>query len=95
MHEKTNENILIYDIPYKLPQCAKALCIIFFKVENNLEKMITKYLALFHSDEEYEKNFDVIKCLIMLKSNTSDVYSYEYTHIKINLDADLPSKNTK
>ena len=54
--------------------------------------MITKYLALFHSDEEYEKKFDVVKCLILLKSNTSDVYSYEYTHIKINLDADLPSK---
>ena len=70
----------------------KFYVLFFSKVENNLEKMITKYLALFHSDEEYEKKIDVIKCLIMLKSNTSDVYSYEYTHIKINLDADLPSK---
>ena len=70
----------------------KLYVLFFSKVENNLEKMITKYLALFRSDEEYEKKFDVIKCLIMLKSNTSDVYSYEYTHIKINLDADLPSK---
>ena len=70
----------------------KLYVLFFSKVENNLEKMITKYLALFHSDEEYEKKIDVIKCLIMLKSNTSDVYSYEYTHIKINLDADLPSK---
>ena len=70
----------------------KLYVLFFSKVENNLEKMITKYLALFHSDEEYEKKFDVIKCIIMLKSNTSDVYSYEYTHIKINLDADLPSK---
>lgn len=70
----------------------KLYVLFFSKVENNLEKMITKYLALFHSEEEYEKKFDVIKCLIMLKSNTSDVYSYEYTHIKINLDADLPSK---
>lgn len=70
----------------------KLYVLFFSKVENNLEKMITKYLALFHSDEEHEKKIDVIKCLIMLKSNTSDVYSYEYTHIKINLDADLPSK---
>ena len=70
----------------------KLYVLFFSKVENNLEKMITKYLALFHSDEEYEKKIDVIKCLIMLKSNTSDAYSYEYTNIKINLDADLPSK---
>lgn len=70
----------------------KLYVLFFSKVENNLEKMITKYLALFHSDEEHEKKIDVIKCLIMLKSNTSDAYSYEYTNIKINLDADLPSK---
>ena len=34
----------------------------------------TKYLALFHSDEKYERIFDRIR---YLKSNISDIYSHK------------------
>ena len=36
--------------------------------------------------------FDKIRHLIMLKSSTSNVYSHEYTKIKIYSDDDLPSE---
>ena len=45
--------------------------------------------------ENYETIFDGIRYLITLKSNISDIYSDEYTKIKINSDNDLPfKKNT-
>ena len=46
-------------------------------------------LAVFHSNEKYETIFDRIRYL-MLKSNISNVYSHNYTKIKINSDNDLP-----
>ena len=38
--------------------------------------------------KKYEKIFDRIKYLIMLKNNISGVYSHKYTKIKINADED-------
>ena len=54
----------------------------------------TKCLALFHSNEKYERVFHRIRYLIGLKSNISDHYFYKDTKTKINSDNDLPSENT-
>ena len=65
------------------------MCIIFDKVDGYTRKYdSTKYLALYHSDEKYEINFNRIWYLIMLKSNISDICSHKCTRIKINLDDD-------
>ena len=50
----------------------------------------TKYLILFPFDEKYETAFDIIRYLIMLKSNIWDVYFDAYIEIKINSGDDLP-----
>ena len=54
----------------------------------------TKFLALFHSDEKYEKILDKGGDFIMLKINISDVYSHKYTKVKINFDDYLPLEKT-
>ena len=47
-------------------------------------------MPLLHSNEKYNKFFDRIRYLIMLKSNISYVVSHKYTEIKINSIDDLP-----
>ena len=49
----------------------------------------TKYLALFHS-ETFERIFNRIRYVNVLKSNISYVYSHKYLKIKINSDNNLP-----
>ena len=62
----------------KLHTGAKPLHIIFDKVDGYIKKYDrTKYLALFHSDEKYERIFDRIKYLFIL-------------YIRINSGNDLP-----
>ena len=69
--------IRIFAVVYKTPYGAKPLHIIFDMVY--VKKYDgTKYLALFLSNEIYEKVVDRIRYLIMLKSNTSDVFSRKY-----------------
>ena len=50
----------------------------------------TKYLALFHSDKNYERIFDIIRYLIVLKkkSSISDVNSHKFMKMKIRSDDD-------
>ena len=70
---------MIYDVVNKTPNDAKPLHIIFYKVDGyirNYDK--TKCLAAFHSNKKYGGIFDIIIHLIVLKSNTSNVYSYKY-----------------
>ena len=65
--EKSYENILIYDVAYKTSYSAKPLRIIFDKADGCIRKYgETKYLALFHSSENYERIFDRVRYLIML-----------------------------
>ena len=60
-----------YDAAYKTPYGATPLRIIFNKVDGYTKKYDkTKYLALFHS-KRFERIFDRIRYLIMLKSNNS------------------------
>ena len=46
----------------------------------------TKYLALFHSDEKYER---ILIELDTNESNVSDIYSHRFIKIKSNSDGDL------
>ena len=63
LDEKSCEDILIYDITYKTPYCAKPLHIGFSKVDRYIENInSTKY------DEKYEIIFDRIRH-VLLKSN--------------------------
>ena len=47
-----------------------------------MEKGIYPY-ENFHSNEKYERTFDIIRYLIMLKISISYVVSHKYTNIKI------------
>ena len=77
LDEKSYKNNLIYDFAYKTPYVAKPLRIIFDKVKGYIWKYDgTKYVALFHSDEKYERNFDIIRYLIVSKNNIMDVDSH-------------------
>ena len=67
------------------------LCILFDQADGYIGKYDrTKYMPLLHSNEKYNKFFDKIRYLIMLKSNISYVVSHKYTEIKINSIDDLP-----
>ena len=55
LNEKSYKNLLISDVVYKTLYDSKPLHIIFDKVDGYIRKYDgTKYLALFHSDENYE-----------------------------------------
>ena len=59
---------------YKTPYGTKPLYTIFNEVDWYIRKYDgTKYLALFHSDEKYEKIIGRRRYFIRLKSNISDV----------------------
>ena len=71
---------MIFNVVYKTPYSAKSIRIIFDKVDGCMRKYdSTKYLALFHSAEKYERNFDRIRYLIMLKSN---IYTFILIYIQ-------------
>ena len=67
--------------------------------QKNIRKYIRKYnrtkcRALFDTDEKYERVFDRIRYLDMLKSNISDAYSQKFPKIKINSDDDVPIQSS-
>ena len=94
LDEKSYKNFLIY-VAYETLYGVRPLHIIFEKVDGYIRKYDgTKYLALFHSDESYERIFDKIRYPVMLKSNISDVSSHKFMKIQINSDDDLPLEKT-
>ena len=91
LNEKSYNNISIYHATYKTSYDQKPFCIILYKVDGYIRKHdSTKYLALFRSDEKYERIFDRIRYLIIWKSNISDVYFHKYTNIKTYSNNNLP-----
>ena len=82
LDEKSYENIMIYDLPYK------TLRIMFDKVVDGI-----KYLALF-GPEKYDFIFDRIRYLIGLKSSITYIAIHNYEKIKIDSDDDLPQVKT-
>ena len=72
MDEKTYANI-----------GSKPLHTIFDKADGYIRKYdTTKYLVLFHSDEKYERIFDWIRYLIMLKSTFKECIICHYWYFK-------------
>ena len=66
LNEKSYNNISIYHATYKTSYDQKPFCIILYKVDGYIRKHdSTKYLALFRSDEKYERIFDRIRYLII------------------------------
>ena len=93
LNEKSCKIFLIYNVAYKTRYGVKLLYIIFEKADGYIRKFDgTKYLALFHSNEKYERIFARLRYLIMLKNNISDVYYHKYAKIKFNSDDDLNIK---
>ena len=85
LSEKLYVNNSIYDTAYKTPYGAKLCRIIFDKFDGSFREYNgNKHQALFHSDVNYEKTFDRIGHLFILKSKISDVYSHKYSKIKVN-----------
>ena len=82
LDEKSFENIMIYDLPYK------TLRIMFDKVVDGI-----KYLVLF-GPEKYDFIFDRIRYLIGLKSSITYIAIHNYEKIKIDSDDDLPQVKT-
>ena len=65
LDEKSFENILIYDVAYKVSYDAKSLRIIFDKVDTCIRKYDrTNCLLLFHAENmrEYLMELDVLLC---------------------------------
>ena len=70
----------------------QSLYILFF-IKHRVDRYIriydeTKCLASFNSNEKFDRVFDWIRYLIMLKSNISEFYSHKFMKIKINSDDD-------
>ena len=85
---------MIY-VAYETQHSAKPLRIVFDKIDGCIREYDgTKYLALFHSNEKYERIADRIRYLIMINSNISDVDSHKYMKIKINSGGNLPLEKT-
>ena len=74
LDEKSHENILVYDILYKILICRKPLCIIFDKVDGFIITRTydgTRYLVLF-GPEKYDAIYNKIRYL--LSQNTDITY---------------------
>ena len=83
MEEKSYENVLVYDISYKILIVGKPLRIRCDKVNGFIRVYDkTRYLALFNL-EKYNVIYVRIRYLIGLKSSITYVFSYNFGKIKI------------
>ena len=81
--EKSNENILIYDISYKSLIGSKALRIRFDKIDWIVRIYDgTRYLTLFDT-KKYDAIYDNIRYLISIKSGINYIFSYYFAKIKV------------
>ena len=93
-NEKSNENILIYDISYRTLIGAKSLCIRldkihgFIRVHNG-----TRYLVLI-SPEIYDAIYSRITYLISKKSGIKYVVFHNYARNKVDSYDSLPLEKT-
>ena len=79
--QKSNENILLYNISYKSLIAVEPLCIKFNKIDEfNRVYDGTSYLALFRR-EKYDFIFNKIRYLIGGKSGITYVISQNYAKI--------------
>ena len=88
--EKSYENILVYNVAYKYQYEAKPVSIVF----NNwmYQKLWWKEIFSFiknDSDEKCEIIFEIVRYIIMLKSNISHIFSHKYAIFEISSDDEL------
>ena len=88
--EKSQENILIYDISYKTLIGSKPLRIRFNKI-NGITRIYdgSRYLSL-PGTENYDVIYDRIRYLISLKSSITYIFSHYFAKIKVDSYDSLP-----
>ena len=90
IHEKSHENILIYDISYKTLIDSKPLRIRFDKIDGIINIYDgTRHLRLF-STKKYDAIYDRIRYLISLKSSITYIFSHYFSKIKVDSYDSLP-----
>ena len=90
LDEKSNENILIYDILCKGLICAKPLRIRFDKVDGFVRDYDgTRYLVLF-GPEKYDAIYNRIRYFLSQKGSITYVISHNYARIKVDSYDFLP-----
>ena len=88
--EKSQENILIYDISYKTLLGSKLLRVRFNKIDGFLRIYDgTRYLTLFAA-ETYDVIYDKIRHIISLKSGITYIFSRYCAKIKVGFYDSLP-----
>ena len=88
--EKSDANILIYEISCKTLIVSKPLRIRFDKIDGFIRIYDgTRYLTLFGS-EKYDAICDRIRYLISLKSGTTNIFSHYFAKIKVDSHDSLP-----
>ena len=90
--EKSHENILIYDISYKILIGSKPLQIRFDKIDGIIRIYDeSRNLTLFGT-KKYDTIYDKIRYLISLKSNITHIFSHYFAKIKVDSYYSLPIK---
>ena len=90
--EKSQENVLIYDIWYKSLIGSKPLCIRFNQIDGFIRVYDgTGYLTLFGS-KKYDAIYDGIRCLASLKSGITYIFSHYFVKNKVDSDDSLPTE---
>ena len=88
--EKSQENILIYDISYITLLGSKLLRVRFNKIDEFLRIYDgTRYLTLF-ATEKYDVIYDKIRYIISLKSGITYIFSHYCAKIKVDSYDSLP-----
>ena len=90
IHEKSYENILVYNISYKTLIGGKPLRIRFYKLDGFIRVFDgTRYVVLFGT-EKYDFIYNTITYLIEVKSGITYVISHNYVKSKVDSFDSLP-----
>ena len=94
IYEKSFENILVFNIFYKILITAKPFCIRFNQVDGfNMVYDGSRYLLLFER-EKYDFTYNRVRYLVEVKSGTTCVIFHNYAKIKVDSNNSLPLEET-
>ena len=94
IYEKSFENILVFNIFYKILIAAKPFCIRFNQVDGfNMVYDGSRYLLLFER-EKYDFTYNRVRYLVGVKSSTTCVIFHNYAKIKVDSNNSLPLEET-
>ena len=92
--EKSYEDILVYNISYKILINSKPLRIRFNKIDELIKVYDgTRYLVLFGS-EKYDSIYSRIRYLISVESGMTYIISHSYAKVKVDSYNSLPLEKT-